>query len=205
MEIDGKGEGESEADITDLLHAIGVIFPDQRNYVPNVRRIRLTNNNELGFEELEAATAALAATLSDRLVDSKVLLALLDRIERLRPLGIDIEVLRSNVINHVERRWTYFLPELAAFAAKHPDGRTILQYFPCMYAERYFTARLAEALRNKNSYDWWLVELLSNLSRPDLATSRILIAAARERGDQALSTALFSALAREFGWTPWVS
>lgn len=205
MDIDREGEGESEADITDLLHVIGVIFPDQRNYISSVRRIRFKKDNKLGFEELEAATAALATTLSDRVVDSKILLALLNHIEQLGRPGVDIEVLRSRVINHAERRWTYFLPELAALAITHSDGRTILQYFPCLYAERYFIARLAEALRDKNSYVGWLVDLLSNLSRLDLGASRILIAAATERGDQEVSTAVFNALASEFGWTPWVS
>lgn len=198
---DQAKEGRAGSEIEPLRDAIAVMLPDR--YSPfSRRRLQVQGKHELSLDELDAATSVLHDLQSDPEVDIAVVLKLFERLDITEPKA---EELRSRVIAHVERRWSQFSPHLATHAAESHSGHKLLKLFPRLQSDPRFLRQFATIMVEKKWYAPRIVELLSNLCFDTLQGARILIEAARRRGDQDVSTAVFFAIARSFGWTPWVS
>jgi hypothetical protein len=193
------------ADIDVLIDLIAVLFPERHRPIKNRRHLKFNDQHEVGLEDLDLATAVLSDPRSDGEVDLQVALEFLSRIEHLGRGTVNVEHLRSRVIEHVERRWPCFSKQLAECAIENYRGRSVLQYFPRLWTDPHFHSQLARSLRNQNSHSPWLAELLSDVAINNFDSARFLIAAAKQRDEIGVSTSLFGAIARAFGWTPWVS
>lgn len=205
-EGDQEHEGEGSK-LEALIELVDVMFPDRYRLFTPRRRINFDEDRKVGLEHLEPATAALDDLSSDREVDLEVVIKILDCIKYLNVDERDADRLRARVVAHVERRWHQFHPQLANRVVQHYGGAALLKSFPQLQSSPVFLSQLADALRQSKSTTSWIVDLLSKLEVFDLAAARVLIAGlmSREREDTELSTALFLAIARNLGWTPWVS
>lgn len=195
----------SELDM--LCGVIANLFPERTRPRPR-RRINIRNDRDLGVDELELATSALADAASDSYVDVEVALKLLGAIEKPGWAGIDVDTFRARVISHVERRWPSFVEALVEHALETYQPSSVFSNFPKLRSEHSLVTRLAASLAARQGYAHRLEEVLDQIAPKALAEARLLVAALLERGsrdERGLATSLFCALGRGMGWTPWVS
>lgn len=201
---------DHNSEIRELLEVIAILFP-RRSQPPGRHIVVRSEAEALDFAHLAAATSALANPATDIHVDVEVALKLLEELGKWRWANADGEVLRDRVIGHVERRWSYFCQPLAACAAESFQGAPILDWFPKIKDESVFIDRFAATIANKQHYEPLIEEILGKLAPKTLPEARLLLASLVDRGKQAkganvgIATALFCAIARGMGWTPWVS
>lgn len=204
---DNAADDTATTELDVLCGVIAHLFPERTRPKPR-RRINIGNDRDLGADELEPATSALADAASDSHVDVEVVLKLLGAIEKLGWTGIDVDTFRARVISHVERRWLSFVEPLVECVLQTYQPSSVFRTFPKLRCERFLASRLAASLATPQGYTFRLEEVLDELAPETLAEARLLVAAFLERGirdERGLATSLFCALGRGMGWTPWVS
>lgn len=205
-----KDIGDADAGIAldKLRKVIAHLSPERSGSAPR-RQIEIGEHSGPSANELEAATCALADTVADAYVDGSAAIRLLGAIEALGRTGIEIDAMLARLTSHVERRWPFLADAIADFALEAYQSRSVFRAFPKLRSEGLLLARLATSIATRQDHIFQIERTLDEIAPEKLADARLLIAALVQRGNRTdreyttLATALFCALGRGMGWTPW--